>query len=77
MFKTLNARKVSLTSNFVTVLKPFFSSFVLKRTGQFLELIKSYLIKNMRDFPESAVVRNPPANAGDTGLIPGPGRSHR
>ena len=27
-------------------------------------------------FPGGAVVRNPPANAGDTGLIPGPGRSH-
>ena len=23
-----------------------------------------------------AVVKNPPANAGDTGSIPGPGRSH-
>ena len=29
-----------------------------------------------RDFPGGAVVKNPPANAGDTGLIPGPGRSH-
>ena len=28
------------------------------------------------DFPGSAVVKNPPANAGDTGSIPGPGRSH-
>ena len=28
------------------------------------------------DFPGVAVVKNPPANAGDTGLIPGPGRSH-
>ena len=27
-------------------------------------------------FPGGAVVKNPPANAGDTGLIPGPGRSH-
>ena len=27
-------------------------------------------------FPGGAVVRNPPANAGDTGSIPGPGRSH-
>ena len=27
-------------------------------------------------FPGGAVVRNPPANAGDTGLCPGPGRSH-
>ena len=35
-------------------------------------------IKNQRtrDFPGGAVVKNPPANAGDTGLIPGPGRSH-
>ena len=29
-----------------------------------------------RDFPRGAVVKNPPANAGDTGSIPGPGRSH-
>ena len=28
------------------------------------------------DFPGDAVVKNPPANAGDTGLSPGPGRSH-
>ena len=26
------------------------------------------------DFPGGPVVKNPPANAGDTGLIPGPGR---
>ena len=29
-----------------------------------------------RDFPGGAVVKNPPANAGDTGLSPGLGRSH-
>ena len=28
---------------------------------------------NKHDFPGSSVVRNPPANAGDMGLIPGPG----
>ena len=28
------------------------------------------------DFPGGQVVRNPPASAGDTGLIPGPGGSH-
>ena len=28
------------------------------------------------DFPGGAVVGNLPANAGDTGSIPGPGRSH-
>ena len=30
----------------------------------------------MGDFPGGAVVKNPPANAGDTGSIPGPGRPH-
>ena len=29
-----------------------------------------------RDFPGGAVVKNPPANAGDMSSIPGPGRSH-
>ena len=28
------------------------------------------------DFPGGAVVKNPPANAGNTGLSPGPGGSH-
>ena len=28
------------------------------------------------DVPGGAVVKNPPANAGDTGSSPGPGRSH-
>ena len=28
------------------------------------------------DFPDGAVVKNPPANAGDTGSSPGPGRSY-
>ena len=30
----------------------------------------------VRDFPGGAVVKNPPANVGDTGSSPGPGRSH-
>ena len=29
-----------------------------------------------QDFPGGAVVKNPPANAGDMGSIPGPGGSH-
>ena len=29
-----------------------------------------------RGFPGGAVVESPPANAGDTGSCPGPGRSH-
>ena len=28
------------------------------------------------DFPGGTVVKNPPANAGDTGSSPGPGRFH-
>ena len=32
--------------------------------------------KQNRDLPGGAVVKNLPANAGDTGSIPGPGRSH-
>ena len=38
----------------------------------------SYLIQNYktRDFPGGAVVKNTPANAGDMGSSPGPGRSH-
>ena len=35
------------------------------------------VIKNtVLGFPGGAVVKNPPANAGDTGSSPGPGRSH-
>ena len=33
-------------------------------------------IKNEKGSPGGAVVKNPPANAGDTGSSPGPGRSH-
>ena len=32
--------------------------------------------KAYRDFPGDSVVKNLPANAGDTGSIRGPGRSH-
>ena len=35
-----------------------------------------FYIKNKKQgFPGASVVKNPPADAGDTGLIPGPGRS--
>ena len=33
---------------------------------------KKYIV----GFPGGSVVKNPPANAGGTGLIPGPGRSY-
>ena len=37
--------------------------------------IKNSNIKE-RGFPGGTVVKNPPANAGDMGSSPGPGRSH-
>ena len=35
-----------------------------------------YLTLNFIVNPAGTVVKNPPANAGDTGSSPGPGRSH-
>ena len=48
-------------------------------TEQYTEYNLIYLdeLKGMHgDFPGGAVVKNPPANAGDMGSSPGPGRSH-
>ena len=33
-------------------------------------------LRYLPGFPGGTVVENPPANAGDTGSSPGPGRSH-
>ena len=42
-----------------------------------IKLIKKFFEEMIpRDFPGGAVVENPPASAGDTGSIPGPGGSH-
>ena len=35
------------------------------------------LIRGRKGFPGDSVVKNPPANSGDTGSIPGLGRSPR
>ena len=42
------------------------------------EFLMANFLKNKgyQDFPGGAVVKNPPANAGDAGSIPGLGRSH-
>ena len=37
---------------------------------------EAFLSKYIMDFPGGMVVKNPLANAGDTGSIPGPGRAH-
>ena len=39
-------------------------------------LVKKKKKKNFSGLPGGVVVKNPPANAGDTGSSPGPGRSH-
>ena len=41
-----------------------------------LKFILSDIYIMVPGFPGGAVVKNTPANAGDTGLSPGPGRSH-
>ena len=45
--------------------------------GNFLKEEVEWRIKiEQEGFPSGTVVKNPPANAGDAGLSPGPGRSH-
>ena len=40
------------------------------------EFYRKEKAKRVQGFPGGAVVKNPPANAGDRGSSPGPGRSH-
>ena len=44
--------------------------------GIYTEKNNSKRVMYYMGFPDGAVVKNPPANAGDTGSIPGPGRYH-
>ena len=37
---------------------------------------RGFKVQDHEDFSGGAMVKNPPANAGDTGLSPGSGRSH-
>ena len=46
------------------------------RVDSVLVLSECKIIIMGSGFPGGAVVKNPPANAGDTGSSPGPGRSH-
>ena len=47
-----------------------------KCCSYFEKVSQCYTKVNVWDFPDGPVVKNLPANAGDTGLIPGPGRFH-
>ena len=58
---------------------PRMNCFVIVKKDEKLETVKcpSVGVWNTRQpLPGGAVVKNPPANAGDTGSCPGPGRSH-
>ena len=44
--------------------------------GQLAKLWMKLKVLLQGDFSDGTVVKNPPANAGGTDLIPGPGRSH-
>ena len=44
--------------------------------GEEATVWRTTLKGSVRGFPGGAVVKNPPANEGDTGSSPGPGRSH-
>ena len=53
---------------------------IIKKIKRQATCWKNYLHISIKvhawDFPGGAVVKNPPANAGDTCSSPGPGRSH-
>ena len=49
---------------------------VVKKGSKELQVKLWYIEMTGLDFPGGTVVKNLPANAGDTGSIPGPGRSH-
>ena len=49
----------------------------VQQSNSVIHIHMKLLLKiTMLDFPGGTVVKNLPANAADTGSIPGPGRSH-
>ena len=71
MLNVLNIYLVPVLSKGNTVVKKYLPSWSLYSSRE-----DKTNNNNNRDFPGGAVVKNPPANAGDTGSIPGLGRSH-
>ena len=50
--------------------------YTTREIADILKISKSSVESHLQDFRGGAVVKNPPANAGDMDSIPGPGRSH-
>ena len=45
-------------------------------SGWKIRYCSGFWLISQTDFPDGPVVKNPPASTGDTGSVPGPGRSH-
>ena len=57
--------------------QPLWASLGIEKTDKLETCIGKWLrVCALGDFPGGAVVKNPPANAGDTGSSPDAGRSH-
>ena len=48
----------------------------MKTCSMYLVIREMQIWTTVRDFPGGTVVKNPPADAGDTGSSPRPGGSH-
>ena len=62
--------------NFLTSFKSFFFKTMRERKKKKANRTRNTVNKNNKDFPGGPVVKNPSADAGDTGSILGLGRFH-
>ena len=81
--KVLQAEDLAVLTTCVQVQRMWDSSWSLKEVRlrqtkqQWERIMYKHSVKSwLRGFPRGAVVKNPPANAGDPGSSPGRGRSH-
>ena len=56
--------------------KPIFTIDKYPRISELMQFKPVLLKSQLQGFPGGTVLKNPLANAGDTGSSPGPGRSH-
>ena len=70
MYVFLNSSNCTQNGNILLYINYASIELIFKISNWFLKYMQ------FREFPGGAVVKNPPANAGDTGSICAPGRSH-